>query len=233
MEHNQDIKIVYTGEAATLSDADRRIASPRWLRLPAHFFSFVFSPLLAPTYALLAAWATTVLRLLPGGTIANIILVVAGLTCVFPLAAIALMYVLKIVSDPGLNNRKERTLPFVVSLAGYAATLVFFIHIVAPWWLTMFMAGGIATLVISLIVTLRWKISIHLAAMGGTVAFILRLIQTGVTIFDAEGWLAAAILASGLVGTSRMILYRHTPWQVAAGFLNGFLCVYLAMLVRY
>ena len=69
--------------------------------------------------------------------------------------------------------------------------------------------------------------------MGGVVAFILRLVQSDLALFGGEGWLAAAVIATGLVGTSRLILYRHTPWQVAAGFLDGFLCVYIMMLFRW
>lgn len=220
-----------TTSATTISE--RLAATPRPLRLTAHFFSFVFSPLLAPAYAIAAAWSATILRLLPGGTMRTLLLVVAGFTCIFPLVAIAVMYKLGIVSDPGLNRRKERTLPFVVSAAGYVATLIFFVHIHAPAWLTMFMAGGILALLISLAVTFRWKISIHLTAMGGVVAFILRLVQSDLALFGGEGWLAAAVIATGLVGTSRLILYRHTPWQVAAGFLDGFLCVYIMMLFRW
>lgn len=222
-----------TMTTSTSTIADRVADTPRPLRLASHFISFVLSPLLAPTYAVGAVWAATILRLLPSGTMLTLLLVVAGFTCLFPLVAIGVMYKLGIVSDPGLNRRRERTLPFVVSAAGYVAALIFLIHIHAPSWMTMFMAGGLLALVVSSGITFRWKISIHMTAIGGFVAFVLRLVQSGLMLFGGAGWLAAAIVAAGLVGTARLILYRHTPWQVAAGFLNGFLCVYLMMLVSW
>ncbi len=37
----------------------------------------------------------------------------------------------------------------------------------------------------------------------------------------------AGIVLAGCVCTSRLILQRHTLMQVAAGFLNGFVCVFL------
>ncbi|MCM1029533.1 MAG: hypothetical protein NC342_08120 [Pseudoflavonifractor sp.] len=209
------------------------IPTPRLYRAAANFFSFIFSPLLAPTYAIAAAWATTVLLLLPQATMRTLLLMVFCFTCLFPLVAIGVMYKLKLVSDPGLNNRRERTLPFAVAAAGYAACLIFFIHINAPSWLVMFMGAALAALAICVIINLKWKISVHLTALGGLVAFILRLIADGLTLFHAPAILTAAILAAGLTASSRLILYRHTPSQVAAGFLNGFLCVYILTAISW
>ncbi len=70
--------------------------------------------------------------LLPTGTMRTLTLVVFGLTCLFPMVAIGIMYKMGIVSDPGLNSRRERTLPFAVSAAGYVACPVFLHHIHSP-----------------------------------------------------------------------------------------------------
>lgn len=199
----------------------------RILKSAANFFSFIFSPLLGPSYAIIIVWNTTIMYLLPSGTMRTLLLVVFGLTCLFPMIAIAVLYKLGLVSDPGLNRQKERTLPFAVAAAGYVGCIIFLWHIHSPAWLTMFMAGGLVALVIAALINLRWKISVHLTAMGGLVAFVVRLIIDNLTLFHAEGWLIAAIIAAGLVGTSRLLLRRHTPMQVLAGTVNGFICVYL------
>lgn len=205
----------------------------RVMRNAANFFSFILSPLLGPTFAIIIAWNSTVMLLLPTGTMRTLTLVVFGLTCLFPMVAIGIMYKMGIVSDPGLNNRRERTLPFAVSAAGYVACLVFLHHIHSPWWITMFMAGGLLALVIAALVNLRWKISIHLTAMGGLVAFVVRLITEHLAMVNGQSWLIATIVAAGLVGSSRLLLNRHTPMQVLAGSANGFLCVYLMMGITY
>lgn len=217
----------------TTTDTAPLPMSQRILKGAANFFSFVFSPLLGPSYAIIAAWSTTVMSLLPTGTMRTLLLVVLGLTCIFPMVAIGILYKMGIVSDPGLNRQKERTIPFAVSAAGYIACLIFFNHINAPSWLTMFIAGGLAALVIAALVNLKWKISVHLTAMGGLVAFILRLITDNLTLFHAQAWLIAAILATGLVGTSRLMIRRHTPMQVLAGTVNGFVCVYLMTAISF
>lgn len=163
--------------------------------------------------------------LLPQSTMRTLFLVVFGLTCLFPLIAIGVMYKVGIVSDPGLNKRRERNIPFIISGVAYLACFLFFRHINAPGWLTTFIIGGLVALVIAALVNLRWKISIHLTAMGGLVAFIIRLILNGQAMFFSETWLMGSIIAAGLVGTSRLLLRRHTLGQVGAGFANGFLCV--------
>jgi membrane-associated phospholipid phosphatase len=46
---------------------------------------------------------------------------------------------------------------------------------------------------------------------------------------DRRWW---AVL-SGLVGTSRIFLGRHTPMQVYAGFILGFFCTFTASILSY
>lgn len=212
----------------TQSTAIRPTTFPeRILKGMADFFSFIFSPLLGPTYALIAACCTSRLLFLPGAIKMELILIVLGLTCLFPLIAIGVMYKMGIVTDPGLNKRKERTIPFIVSGLAYIACFIFFKIIHAADWLSMFIAGGLLAMVIAAIINLRWKISVHLTAMGGLTAFIIRLILEQEAYISPEGWLVFSIIAAGVVGTSRLLLRRHTLWQVAAGFANGFLCVYV------
>ncbi len=207
--------------------------TPPGLKAAANFFSFIFSPLLAPTYAIAAACWSTMMMLLAASALRSLIIMVFVFTCLIPLVLIALMYKLKIVSDPGLNHRRERTLPFAVAAAGYLLTLFFFIRINAPGWMTMFISGGLLALVVCVLINLRWKISVHLTAMGGIVAFILRLVTSGLILRWGPGLLCASILAAGLVATSRLILYRHTPAQVTAGFFNGFICVFAMMAISW
>lgn len=222
-----------TTPSATHTATTATAPTPRALKAPANFFSFIFSPLLAPTYAISAACLSTVLYLLPDATLRTLTLMSFLFTCLIPLVLIAIMYKLGIVSDPGLNHRRERTLPFAVAAAGYGAALFYFIRINAPAWMTMFIAGGLAALVVCVLINLRWKISVHLTAMGGLVAFILRLITDGLDLRYGPELLCASILAAGVVATSRLLLYRHTPAQVAAGFANGMICVYLMTAISW
>ena len=130
------------------------------------------------------------------------------------------------VSDPGLNNRNERTIPFIISAVSYILCFIYLRMLNAPYWLTNFSAAGLAIAITACLINLKWKISIHLAAMGGLTGFILRLMVSGQTLRPTFYWLLAAIVATGLTGTSRLILERHTPSQVGAGVVAGVLLTY-------
>lgn len=205
----------------------------RLLNGAAGFFSFIFSPLLAPTYGIIVIWLTTVLMLLPGSTVRSLLLTIFSLTCFVPLLLIGLLWKLGIVSDPGLNKRTERTWPFAISATGYAVVIFLLIHVHAPAWITMFIVGGLVATIVAALVNLRWKISIHLTGMGGLLGLMCRLYASDLVLFNGFAVMSALIIATGLVGTSRLILNRHTPRQVAAGIVNGFICVFLLTAIRW
>lgn len=205
----------------------------RLLNGAAGFFSFIFSPLLAPTYGIIVIWLTTVLMLLPGGTVRSLLLTIFSLTFFVPLLLIGLLWKLGIVSDPGLNKRTERTWPFAISATGYAVVIYLLIHVHAPAWITMFIVGGLVATIVAALVNLRWKISIHLTGMGGLLGLMCRLYASDLVLFNGFAVMSALIIATGLVGTSRLILNRHTPLQVAAGIVNGFICVFLLTAIRW
>ena len=59
----------------------------------------------------------------------------------------------------------------------------------------------------------------------------MRLSAGDIALYNMIWWIAAVVVLCGAVGTSRLILERHTPLQVFAGFVNGFVCVLLLSLV--
>ncbi len=201
-------------------------ATDRIIVNAAHFISFIFSPLLIPLYVMCLACYLSYMAVLPFGTLVKVTLTVFALTCLFPLISIGVLYKTGKVSDPGLNNRNERTIPFIISAVSYILCFIYLRMLNAPYWLTNFSAAGLAIAITACLINLKWKISIHLAAMGGLTGFILRLMVSGQTLRPTFYWLLAAIVATGLTGTSRLILERHTPSQVGAGVVAGVLLTY-------
>lgn len=193
----------------------------------AQFISFVFSPLLIPTYGVWLALWTTVLVLIPVNLRWGVTAVVFILTCLLPLAAIFVLLKLKLVTDPGLNKQNERFIPYLITSLCYAGCALYLYFVHAPLWMSMFMVGGLLASIVSLVVNHWWKISAHMAAVGGLAALMFRIMTDHYGLpFDI--WvLIGVVMVVGLVGTSRLLLERHTLGQVAAGTLNGFLCVYL------
>lgn len=192
----------------------------------AHFFSFVFSPLLVPSYGVwLALWCST-LNHYPADVRWAVTGVTFLITCLFPLLTIFGMWKLGMVSDPGLNKRTERTVPYIITAISYAGCAFYLGRANAPAWLVMFMVGAFCAALVSIVVNLRWKISAHMAAMGGMIGMLFRIATDGIAVSGIMWVIIAAVLAAGAVGTSRVALERHTLMQVIAGTANGFVCVY-------
>lgn len=149
-------------------------------------------------------------------------------TCAIPVIAIYMLYKLGAVKEPGLNNREDRTLPYLIAIACYVGTAIYTRFVNAPMWLSMFLIGGAVSLVVLTIVNRWWKISGHATGMGGITAVVFFLMFSGNSVINLQPEFIAAIILSGMVCTSRLILQRHTLGQVAAGFVNGFVCIFAA-----
>lgn len=188
-------------------------------------------PLLMPTYAMLVAFATTFLLFLPGQPILTVSLVTLGITAMLPIIAIYFLHHVGIVSDPLLNSRRDRTIPYIVTILSYIGSGAYLWKISAPAWMTAFMMGAAALLAIILFINLVWKISGHAAGMGGLTALSVFLVYKGYCILPSL-WLPCSIIViSGIVCSARLLLGRHTLGQVAAGYALAFSVIYLSMLM--
>ena len=180
----------------------------------ARIFSTVLSPLLMPTLGVFLALWGTVLCYIPTGTRLVVMLVVFGITCIMPMVAIAVMHNLKIIEDKRLVKREERWLPYIATVLCYICSAVYLHHIHTPQWVVVFMAGGAAACVVSTIVTLWWKISAHMAGIGGVLAFAVRIYIDGYDVVDMKFVIALLVLLAGCLGSSRIFMNRHSFMQV-------------------
>ena len=97
-------------------------------------------------------------------------------------------------------------------------------------WMTMFFCGGAIAGAINLIINFKWKISAHAAGMAGVAAILLRMAHELPDTANIT-WLVIWLILTGILGASRIWLRRHTLSQVLAGYLNGFLCVWLMTMI--
>ncbi|MCM1522542.1 MAG: hypothetical protein NC039_07815 [Muribaculaceae bacterium] len=188
--------------------------------------SAILSPLLVPTYAMVMASYLTILRILPSATLWTTTGIIFLITAFLPAVGILILHKTGIVSDTGLNNRTERTIPYVIVLICYLASVIFLHNAKAPDWLPMFFAGAAGATVVNIIVNRWWKISAHSAAMGGMVAMLFRIAAIHQAIVNLNVWISATIIATGILMTARVYMERHTLMQVLAGAANGFLWVW-------
>lgn len=198
----------------------------------ATLISWVLVPLLMPVYGVLLAFNTTILSFTPSHVKLNFVIITLAFTLVLPSLLVMLLKRIGVVKDIGLNSRKERLIPYIITFVSMAGTGVFMYFKVAPMWLVMFFGGGAVAGIVNLIVNFWWKISAHAAGIAGVVALMIRIVRDGYPLDNAFGWLIACTILAGLMGSARVWLGRHTVWQVLAGYTVGFTSVLLMTLIN-
>ena len=192
----------------------------------ARFLSTLFSPLLMATYGLLLAMTLSYLVYSPLKVKAIVVGVTFVATCAIPIICIFVLSRIGAISDATLNARKDRGVPYVVAALCYLGVAVYYHFVNAPVWLSMFMAGGGVALLVMALINRKWKISAHGCGTGGLCGLVFYLMISGDSVDSIQWVFMLTALVAGCVGTSRLILRRHTPWQVAAGFALGFVAVF-------
>lgn len=117
------------------------------------------------------------------------------------------------LTDHHISVRTERTIPIIVGLASVAVGLTLILIAGAPSQLLALFITGVAGMVVILLVTRRWKISVHLSTFAGAAVI------GGFTFGLSVGILIGSCIP--LVAWSRVELEDHTWPQVAAGTLAG------------
>lgn len=193
--------------------------------------SWLMSPLLMPVYGIVLVFMLTVYSYVPMGVKLGFTLIVAGVTIILPMLTVLLLKRLGMVSEIGLNNQKERTIPYLITILCMGGTAVFLAMKGFPLWVVMFYAGGALAGLIEAIINNWWKISAHAAGVAGLVAMLVRMSHTPMVNPDVLTWLIVAVACAGLTGSARLWLGRHTLAQVLAGYAVGFCSVYFLTMI--
>ncbi|MBE0648507.1 MAG: hypothetical protein IH596_12065 [Bacteroidales bacterium] len=194
----------------------------------ARIFSILFHPLLIPIYilAILLEFDPTFTVFLP----LNMKLLITGTilvtTCIFPLFIIYIMYRMKMITSFYLPKREDRIFPLITIGIFYYLTFYLIKDLYMPRYFQIFILGATLLTVITVLVTLRFRISMHMIALGGVSGLFLgmSILSGGYSIF----WLFGVIIISGMTGSARLKLNAHLPSEIYSGWLMGAVVMCLA-----
>ena len=195
----------------------------------ARIVSLVFHPLMIPTIGFLLLLNSDFYFALLPWTVKRFILFAVFLsTGALPMLSIGLLAISP-KFDIRMTKNTDRVLPLVLSaIFSYMGYLILRRIAVSPIF-NLFLIASILVQVALLVVSLKWKISAHAAAIGSLVggffALSFRLQENPVYT------LTGLILIAGVVCSARLILRKHTRTQVYAGFSLGFLIMNLIFLL--
>lgn len=148
-------------------------------------------------------------------------------TIFFPLVATLLMKKLGFIQSIFMEEPKDRIIPLLATMIFYFWAYQVVKVGAAPFELKVLFLGSFYGIIATFMINIFYKVSMHAVAAGGALGILGVQMITG-SINMLLPFLAALIIA-GLVGTSRLLLKAHQPFEIWMGYIAGILVQLAAM----
>ena len=198
----------------------------------AQFISYIFHPLLMPTYSLITLFQikSYTSYAIPRQAKIAILAIVFLNTALLPALVFFFLKMRNVISSLKMENRNERIIPFVVTAFFYFSTFILLRKFHLPPLIYYLLFGSSCLIIVALIINFWWKISIHMIGIGGMAGAF-----TSIAVYLSRSplmYISLVILIAGFIGFARLKLLAHTRLQVYGGFVVGsFLMVFLFFLI--
>ncbi|NJO25991.1 MAG: hypothetical protein HC867_09865 [Bacteroidia bacterium] len=194
-------------------------------------FLFIFHPLFIPVYVI---WFLTFIQpyAFSGIRTNSSFLVIARSALIytfFPAVIILLLKGVGFINSVFLKTQKDRIIPYVAVMVCYFwawnvnRNLANTLPLLISFSFAIFLASCFG-----LMANIYMKVSMHALAAGVMLAFMVFFIFS--ESINLSLYLTGAILITGIVCTSRMIVSNHTPKEIYAGLALGILAQVIALL---
>lgn len=154
------------------------------------------------------------------GATAQLLAITSFYGCFLPLILVVFMLKRGIISDFYASERNERLIPFTATILSYMMGTLTLMAVNAPDQITALMACYIVNGVVLLLITTKWKISIHASGIASPVTALVYLLGTR---------LMPLFLLFLPVAWARVELKAHDTKQVTAGALVSSVLTWLQM----
>jgi hypothetical protein len=186
----------------------------------ARSISAIFHPLLIPVYGLVIIFAApTLMGYLPFEVKRILLFIVLVNNVMVPVLLMPFFRHRKIITSWTIDDRKERTIPFLVTTFLYALTWYIVSRFQVPFFMKSFFISAFLISLTATTINFWWKISVHSVGAGALVALVITLSHRMYT--PLMWYLIPAIIIAGLILSSRLRLNSHSPGQVWVGLLTG------------
>ena len=179
--------------------------------------SMVFTPFSIPFLSFLVLFLFSYLRIMP--MVYKLILT--------PTITIFLFRKINGFARQELGERKKRFVPILLTIISYVFCLLMMRRLNLPWYMTGIILASLVVSIICIAVNLRWKLSEHMAGIGGVIGGLVSF--SALFGYNPVGWLCLFILIAGVLGSARIILGHHTLGEVISGFTVGLVCALLVL----
>jgi hypothetical protein len=213
----------------------------------AQIISFVFHPLLVPTYMLIIfmlvnPYAFSVSSI--SDQFSKLLLIQLFMFTFFiPAFSVVMLRLLDLVESVELKTKEERIGPYIIAGIFYLWTFRNFLgDAQMPRLFVSFLLGATIALFLAFLINIFSKISAHTVGMGGLVGTVI------LTMYQYQGYntfmvhstilgtfeisimavLLFVILLAGIVGTCRLLLGAHGQQDLYGGYMVGLVSQFVA-----
>ena len=134
--------------------------------------------------------------------------------------AIIVFWAKKLNTDSDISNRQDRFVPLIVGIVSYFIGFLISITLNVDNFLTLLLLCYSVNTGVVLLITTKWKISVHTTGLSGPVAALILLLGPLGALFG--------VLYPILIW-SRVLLKKHTLAQAISGGVQGFFLTVLEM----
>jgi len=212
--------------------AEKENTYPTLLKIVAHIFSYLFHPLFIPLYVtyFLAFIHPNYFSGFGAGEKSWLLVRVAYSMIFFPLITVLLLKAIGFIDSVFLKTQKDRIIPYIAcGIFFFWGYLVFKNQNEIPLILTSFTFAVFLSSSAALMANIYFKISMHAIGMGGIVGLFLIIMAQNSMLMTVP--LSVALVLTGIVCTSRMIVSDHLPGEIYMGLLMGIVCQLVAALI--
>ncbi|MEZ5069399.1 MAG: hypothetical protein R2751_00145 [Bacteroidales bacterium] len=193
--------------------------------------SYLFHPLLMPSLGMLLLLNSgTYIALLDPAVKRALLTVVALGTFAFPILILPLLMVRNLERhQPWSFHQTSARYHLVIVQILFLITLFYFYKLPLSRTLHSYMLGINLVLMVYLLLSFRFRVSLHLMALGALAGLLLALFLRYQN--QIQGPLICVILASGICASSLLSLEEQRPATLLAGFVSGFGVLFLTLLL--
>ena len=206
------------------------IADKTMLRV-ARITSIVFTPFSIPFLAFLVLFLFSYLRIMPILYKGIVLGIVYCFTILTPTITIFLFRKINGFARQELSERKKRYVPILLTIISYVFCLLMMRKLNIPWYMTGIIFVSLVISIICILVNLKWKLSEHMAGMGGIIGGLVSF--SALFSYNPVVWLCLFILIAGILGSARIVLGHYTLGEVLSGFVVGLVCSFLILHPAY
>lgn len=194
----------------------------------ARVISMIFTPFYLPLVSLIALFLFSYMSRLPLGYQLKVITIVYLFTILLPTVLIHIYRQYQGWTTTQMGRKERRMVPYIIAIVCYFACYYIMTVMRIPQFMANIVVTALMIQVVCAIVNVWWKISIHMAGIGGMAGALLTVSM--IFQFNPLSWLSVIIMVAGLVGTARMILRQHSLTEIVGGFITGMICGFFLIL---